>query len=113
MPETTTLPPRSQVPVEQTWDLNSIFPTPVDWDAACQQLLGLLPRLSAYQGRLKEGPAVLLEYLQQAQEAGILMGKIATYAGNSYSVDTLDQSAAARAGQSRSLGSRTAAAVSF
>jgi oligoendopeptidase F len=113
MTQTTTLPPRSQVPVEQTWALDSIFATPADWEAACQQLQGLLPRLSAFQGRLKDGPPVLLEYLQLAQEAGTLMGKISTYASNAYAVDTLDQSAAARAGQARSLGARYGAAVAF
>ncbi len=109
----TTLPPRNQVPIEQTWDLNSIFATPADWEAAYQQLQELLPHLSAFQGRLKAGPTVLLEYLQLAQEAGTLMGKISTYASNAYSVDTLDQSAAARAGQARSLGARYGAAVAF
>ena len=113
MTETTTLLPRNQVPVEQTWDLDSIFATPADWEAACQQLKDLLPTLSAFQGRLKDGPTVLLEYLPLAQEASILMGKISTYAGNAYSVDTLDQSAAARAGQARSLGALFGAAVSF
>ena len=120
MTQPTTLPQRNLVPVEQTWDLDSIFATPADWEAACQQLQGLLPRLSAFQGRLKDGgskehcyPPVLLEYLQLAQEAGVLMGKISTYAGNAYSVDTLDQPAAARAGQSRSLGARYGAAIAF
>lgn len=113
MTQATVLPPRSQVPVEQTWDLDSIFATPADWDAACQEVQNLLPRLSAFQGRLKEGPAVLLEYLQLAEEAGTWMGKIFTYASNSYSVDTLDQAAAARAGQARSLGARYRAAVAF
>ena len=48
---TTTLPPRNEVPVEQTWDLDSIFATPADWEAACQQLhRHCCPRLSAYQG---------------------------------------------------------------
>jgi oligoendopeptidase F len=113
MTETTTLPPRSQVPVEQTWDLDSIFATPADWEAACQQLQGLLPRLSAFQGRLKEGPPVLLECLQIGQEAGILMGKIGTYAYCTYAVDTLDQPAVARAGQTNSLGARYGAAIAF
>ncbi len=112
MTETTTSL-RSQVPVEQTWNLDSIFATPADWDATCQQVQALLPRLSAFQGRLKDGPPVLLECLQLVQEAGTLMGKIGTYAGNAHSVDTLDQSAAARAGQSRSLGARYGAAIAF
>lgn len=113
MTQTTTLPLRSQVPIEQTWDLESIFATPTDWEAACQQLQDLLPRLSAFQGRMKEGPKLLLEYLRLAEEAGVLMGKINTYAGNAYAVDTLDQPAAARAGQGRSLGARYGAAIAF
>jgi oligoendopeptidase F len=113
MPEKTTLPNRSEVPREQTWDIESIFPTPTDWDAACKQLGDLLPGLTAYNGLLKEGPKVLLEFLQQLETAGALMGKIITYAGNAYAVDTNDQGAAARSGQARSIGARFSAATAF
>jgi oligoendopeptidase F len=61
MTNTTSLPPRSEVPLEQTWDLASIFPTPKDWDAACAQLTAMLPGLSAYQGHLGESPQKLLD----------------------------------------------------
>jgi len=108
-----TLPARSSVPIAQTWDLASIFPTPADWEAACQELTGLLPSLSAYQGRLGESPQLLLTYIQQYQDAARLAGKITVYASNAYAVDTLDQSAAARAGQARSLMSRFHAATAF
>ena len=108
-----TLPARNNVAVEQTWDLASIFPTPADWEAACQELVGLLPGLSSYQGRLGESPQTLLEYLNRFQDTARLAGKINVYASNAYSVDTLDQSAAARAGQARSLFSRFHAAVAF
>jgi oligoendopeptidase F len=108
-----TLPPRSSVPVDQTWDLASIFPTPADWEAACQELTGLLPSLSAYQGRLGESPQLLLEYINRFQDIARLAGKINVYASNAYAVDTLDQSSAARAGQTRSLFSRFQAAVAF
>ena len=113
MSETTTLPARSEVPVEQTWDLQSIFASHTDWEAACQQINNLLPQLSAYQGRLSAGPQTLLEYLRLLQEAGTLMGKVSTYASNHYAVDTKDQAAAARAGQVRSLGARFGAATAF
>ena len=109
----TTLPLRNEVPVEQTWDLESIFATPAAWDSACQELNDLLPKLTAYRGRLAEGAAVIVEFLDLLQTAGTLMGKIFTYAGNSYAVDTTNQSAAARAGQSRSLGARFGAATAF
>lgn len=107
------LPPRHQVPRELTWDLESIFATPAEWEAACRQLTELLPGLAAYRGRLSEGPTTLLEFLQKMETAGILMGKIFTYASNAYAVDTTDQAAAGRAGQARSLGARFGAAVAF
>jgi oligoendopeptidase F len=113
MPNTTTLPSRSEVPLEQTWDLASIFPTPTHWEAACNQLIEILPTLSAYQGQLGESPQKLLEFIQLFQEAGTLMGKINVYASNAYAVDTLDQEAAARNGQGRSLTAKFGAATAF
>ena len=110
---TTTLPLRNEVPLEQTWDLSSVFPTPGDWDAACQQLIAALPALSAYQGRLGSSPQTLLEFINRYQETATLMGKIGVYAHNAYAVDTLDQAAAARAGQARGLMARFAAAAAF
>ena len=113
MTDTTSLPPRSEVPLEQTWDLASVFPTPQDWDAACAQLTAMLPGLSAYQGHLGEAPQKLVEFIQLFQEAGTLIGKINVYAGNAYSVNTLDQDAAARNGQGRSLMAKFGAATAF
>jgi oligoendopeptidase F len=113
MTNSTTLPSRSEVPLEQTWDLASIFPTPSDWEAACGQLTGMLPILSAYQGHLGESPQVLLEYIQLFQEAGTLIGKVNVYANNAYAVNTLDQDAAARNGQGRSLMAKFGAATAF
>lgn len=108
-----TLPSRAEVPVEQTWDLASIFPTPKDWEEACNQLTDMLPTLSSYQGLLDERPEILLEYIQLFQEAGTLMGKINVYANNAYAVDTLNQEAAARNGQARSLMAKFGAATAF
>ena len=105
---TTTLPPRNEVPVDQTWDLSSIFPTPADWEAACQQLVAALPSISAYQGKLGSSPQTLLEFINLFQETATLMGKIGVYANNAYAVDTLDQALAARAGQARGLMARFA-----
>ena len=107
------LPSRTEVPLEQTWDLASIFPTPRDWEAASNQLASMLPTLSAYQGHLGENPGKLLEFIQLFQEAGIIMGKINVYASNAYSVNTLDQDTAARNGQGRSLMAQFGAATAF
>lgn len=113
MTQLTALPLRSEIPVEQTWDLDSVYPTPADWEAACAELTAQLPALAAFRGRLAEGPATLLALLTPLQEAGVLLGKIMIYASNGASVDTGDQVAAARAGQARTLMANYAAAVAF
>ncbi len=113
MTESTILPLRSQVPHAETWDLESIFATPADWEAAGQEITSYLPQLAAFQGRLKEGPQTLLAYLRLADTAGILAGKYLNYASNYYSVDTTDQRTAARLGQARSLNARLGAATAF
>ena len=113
MNDITTLALRSEVPVEQTWDLASVYATPADWDAACAELAAQLPELAAFRGRLAEGPATLLAFLEPMQAAGVLLGKITIYAYNGSSVDTGDQAAAARAGQARTLMANFAAAVAF
>ncbi len=113
MTNTTTLPLRNQVPLEQTWDLASIFPTSKDWEAACEQLIAILPDLAAYQGHLGDNPHKLLDFIQLFQQAGTLMGKINIYANNGYAVDTTDQAAAARNGQGRSLMARFQASTAF
>jgi oligoendopeptidase F len=114
MPETTTtLPARSEVPIEETWDLESVFATPADWEAACEDLDAQLPRLESFQGRLKEGPQVLLEFIQRYEDAARLAMQIFVYASNGSSVDSTDQAAAARSGQARGIFARFAAATAF
>ncbi|MCK4583100.1 oligoendopeptidase F [Candidatus Bathyarchaeota archaeon] len=113
MTGSSSLPPRSQVPIEETWDLESVYASHEGWEAACEELTNILPKLSAYQGKIKEGPDKLLAYLELAQKAGIMAGKIRNYASNYYSVDTTNQRNAARLGQAQSLLSRLKAATAF
>lgn len=113
MSESTSLPLRSKVSHGETWDLESIFSTPADWEAAGQEITSYLPQLAAYQGRIKEGPQTLLAYLRLSDTAGILAGKYFNYASNYYAVDTTDQRTAARLGQARSMNARLGAATAF
>jgi len=113
MTNETNLPLRSQVPQEQTWDLASIFPTPEAWEQAGLDIAKQLPTLSGYQGRLSESPQIILEYINLFQEVATQVGMYMIYANNAYSVDTTNQDAAGRAGQSRSLMARFGAATAF
>jgi len=113
MSKSSSLPPRSQAPIEETWDLESVYESHEDWEKACGELTNLLPKLSAYQGKIKQGPEKTHEFLEIAQKAGIIAGKVRNYASNYYSVDTTNQRNAARLGQARSLLSQLQAASAF
>lgn len=110
---TTTLPARTEIPIEQTWNLHSIFGSNEEWQTACKQLQESIPRLKSFQGKLTKNPQTLVAFLDLFQETGILAGKIMVYASNSYAVDTTDQAAAARVGQTRSLLAQFIATTAF
>ena len=109
----TTLPHRSDVPIEETWNLESIFPTIDAWQAACDEVEAGLPELEKYVGRLGESPATLLEYFSIADDLIRLAVKVMVYAGLAQATDVSDQQAAARMGQGRGLITRAVAARSF
>jgi oligoendopeptidase F len=113
MSETATLPARSDVPVEKTWDLESVFPTPEAWEAAYKEVDALIPELVAFQGRLSEGPKLLVECFQTFERVFRLRDKVFVYAGLSAAVDSQDQAAAARSGQARGLMAQTNAAAAY
>jgi oligoendopeptidase F len=54
---------RAEVPVEQTWKLDDLFPTREAWEAEGKALQGEIGRITAFKGRLHEGAATLLACL--------------------------------------------------
>jgi oligoendopeptidase F len=107
------LPLRKDVPIEQTWNLESIFPDIASWQAAYQEVENQLSALEGYAGTLGENPKVLLEYFEIATEITILALKVMVYSGLDQSTDMGDPETAARAGQGRSLLARLTAVRSF
>lgn len=101
--EKKTLPPRSEVPVKETWNLENIFPDVETWDKAREEVLEKTPTLAAYRGRLGESPEFLAEFLANYEETIRLAARVMLYGQLEISVDTNDQAALARAGQGRSV----------
>ncbi|MFN2152577.1 MAG: oligoendopeptidase F, partial [Anaerolineales bacterium] len=113
MAKNTTLPHRSDIPIKETWNLESIFASVADWEAAIQAVSAKLPEAANYQGKLAESPELLLKCLQYVEDTYRLASKVMVYGMLGSSVDTADQTALARAGQGRALMNRVGAAVSF
>ena len=107
------LPPRNEVPIEEAWNLESIFPNTKAWQEAVEEVEARLPELAAYQGRLGESAQILLEYLDKAQEVTRLAMKVMVYAGLELSTDVSVPEANARVGQSRGLMAKVAAVRAF
>jgi oligoendopeptidase F len=60
----TSLPTRSRVPEELTWDLDHVYPTDEAWEADVARVDAVLPGLAAHRGRLGSGASALLAFLR-------------------------------------------------
>ncbi len=108
-----TLPKRSEIAVEHTWDAYSVFPSDAAWETAVQEVQTRLKTIATYQGRLGTGAGVLADFLAELEQLYTLMGKVFTYAGMFYYVDTADPTAAAKSDRARGLYGQMAAATAF
>lgn len=108
-----TLPQRSEIRQEDTWNAASVFPTLAAWETEYQHVQKQLPSLEAYHGRLGQGPTVLAEALDTFFQITNRSDKLYMYAGISSSVDSTDQAAAALAGKATSLVGQVRAAGAF
>ena len=106
-------PPRSTVPVERTWDAESVFATTALWEAELEAVVADLPAMEAFAGRLAEGPSVTIDALAARDELIRRLGQVFVYAYIDYSVETIDQDAVARFGRAQSVYGQVLAAVSF
>lgn len=98
-----TLPPRSALAREDTWNAESVFESPAAWDAEQLALPAEIEKLARHQGHLAEGPDALLSAFKEFDALYGRVGKLLTYALMAHHVDTTDQAAARRYGQAQGL----------
>jgi len=109
----TTLRARAEIPVEDTWDVESVFHNDAEWSAERARVLAALPELERFRGRLGEGPEVLADLLAASERVSRALDRVVVYATMRSSVDAADEVAAALADQARGLGARVQAALAF
>ncbi|HLG73873.1 MAG TPA: hypothetical protein VK009_25925 [Chloroflexota bacterium] len=73
---TATLPSRSEIPVEFTWDLESIYPSAQAWEDDFRGLEARLPELAGYEGQLGSSARKLAEGLKLRDDLGVTLGKL-------------------------------------
>ncbi len=59
----TTVPARSEVPIEATWNHESVFPSFAAWRAEYQAVVTLIGDIEPFKGSLSESPARLAQWL--------------------------------------------------
>ena len=107
------VPKRNEIDQKHTWNSQSVFVSAAAWETAITEVGPLTEAISAWQGRLSEGPAVLLEALNAVYALVDRVSKIHVYAALAASVDRTDQAAVERAGRGQGVHSQAVAAVSF
>lgn len=111
--ENKVLPPRADVPFEETWNLESIFADVDAWDKAKSEVLSNIPQLSEYKGKLAESAGKLGDFFTAYEKVIRLALKVFIYGSLGSAVDTTDQEAQGRAGEAQSVFIRLNAATSF
>ena len=82
------LPKRSEVPVEDTWDLTTIFATDKQWEEEFNLLNEEIPKISSFQGTLENSAGQLYDLFQFQDKISERLGKLYTYAHMRYDQDT-------------------------
>ena len=113
MASTIAVPARADIPVEFTWNLADIYPSPDAWQQRLEEFKTELAGAARFQGRLGDGPDQLADWLECYQAIQREAMRLVMYARLGFSTDTSDQAAAARHGLATSLESIVAATLAF
>ena len=94
---------RAEVPLDQTWDMTTVFPGLEEWEAAFTKLAGQKDQISLYKGRLAESGQTLYEAIKIRECLMMDLWKLAVYAFHRSDEDTADPSFLAMKGRLGSL----------
>ncbi|WP_312910635.1 oligoendopeptidase F [Natronosalvus caseinilyticus] len=107
------VPTRSEIEEEYTWDLESIYATDDDWEDAYEAATDQVEELAAYEGQTTENAETLLEILELRDRLMRQISTIAAYARMRSDEDTTDQEYQALSARAQSLAADAQSAASF
>ena len=107
------VPPRSALPKEKTWNLESVYPNADAWEKGFQDALNLLPTIAKYQGHLADSATSLYEALTLRDRIYREAERVIVYAYLRYSEDAGNGANAALVSRAGGLEAQAGAAVSF
>jgi oligoendopeptidase F len=108
-----TIPARSEVNAEDTWDITSLYADDAAWEADFARVGTLLPGIEALQGTLHEGPAALLRVYEAQEELSKIAEQVLVYASLRSDEDTANAHYQAMDERASSLIAQVGAATSW
>jgi oligoendopeptidase F len=107
------LPPRSEVKVEDTWDLSRLFTSDADWEAALQKLEDRIPGYADFRGKLGDGASFLAACLKYDSESERLADRLANYAYLKTTEDQTNSTYQRLLGRLQNVATRAGEAASY
>ncbi len=105
--------PRSKVKQNQTWNAESVFKSPAEFEAEVESILASLDSLKKFQGHLGDSPDTFIEAMNAMDALSERAARMRVYATMSSAVDTADQAGAAMISKAMSALAQVGAASSF
>jgi oligoendopeptidase F len=105
--------PRSALPVDRTWDAESVYASVEEWEAALDAVVSDLGGLEVLAGRLADSPEATIDALSRRDDLMRRVNRVYVYPYLEYAVDRTDQGAVGRLGRAQTAYARVLAAASF
>jgi len=107
------VPDRSEIDEQYKWDLESVYATDEDWEAAYEEVESLVDRLAGYEGEATADADTLRTVLELRDETMRKLSTVHAYARMRRDEDTTNQEYQALTTRAQSLASDASAAASF
>ncbi len=104
---------RHEIPVEDTWATEDLFPSDEAWEEELATLADVQKQLSSFAGRLGESGKTLYDYLYLSEMNSVKVGALTNYAMRKGDQDTRNSFYQAMGGKLRSVMVAMSAATSF
>ncbi len=107
------LPKRSEVPVEKTWSIQTVYASEIEWRKTLESLPTYAAQLTVFSGRLSESGTVLFEVLELLNQVNLEAYKISMYASMLSSVEGTNTEYASMNAQAASALAQLGGATAF
>ncbi|WP_226086280.1 oligoendopeptidase F [Mesobacillus sp. S13] len=106
-------PVRFEVPEDLTWNLDDLFLSDSDWEAALEEIEADVKEFAGFKGNLHTSAKSLLECLTAQEELTKKLVKVRTYASLKQSADGTDPVNQANSAKVAAIGTQALSALSF